>query len=176
MGIIVEVHSIMGRCKYHKKRGEIYTLEDLAPEGMCLDAYHAVYPYSLALSEGAVFGWMRGKDVDSVFAQCSKGVVVMRINRFLFRDGKEKKQAIVIKVVERRGECQKNMEINDEFLFNLGGGKEICPAGFNSIYPHLARLGICDCVNFIDDIIFNDVRIECPDDKNRIVYCLKVAG
>ena len=182
MGIIVEVKSIAGKCKYHKKAGEIYTLEDLAPKGMCLDAYHAAYPYCLALSEGASFRWMKDEDPDAVFCQCSKSIVVIEIKRPLFITAIEKNMTVFMKVSKIRGKCPKKMKVGDEFLFNLGQKeKEICPAGFNAIFPYLLGYAGCRGKDFWEntfcDILSKQdilaISVECPDNINRVEYRIR---
>lgn len=175
MGLIIKAESVKGKCKYHRS-GDIYTIYDLAPKGMCLDAYYSAYPYCLALSEGAIFGWMKHRDPDAVFTQCSQGVIIMEIKRYVFDAGKKK--IIIIRVVDQRGPCPNmsgGFRKKDEFLFNLGWGGEICPAAFHSIYPYLGIRG-CDDLRLAEKRFESGRRgllIECPDDKNRVIFLIR---
>lgn len=157
--IIVKICKITGKCKYHRKVGQEYSLGKIVPLGMCLDAFHVVYPYCLSLLYGATFSWMENIDKDAVIAQCPYASIVMMIKRFL----KTEKKKIIIKVVEKRGECPENMEIGQEFKFNLGDDQRVlCPAGFNSIFPYISLIKSGE-----------EKIIECPDHINRVVYKIK---
>src|SRR3989338_3150185 len=132
-GVKISVASIAGRCKYHRKVGQVYNLDDLAPHGMCLDAFHAAYPYCLSLLYGAKFKWMKNKK--SVIAQGPnpKGAVVMEIRRKIISRNKKE---ILIKVIEIKGVCRKGLKRGQIFKMNLGDFPEMCPAAFDILYPY----------------------------------------
>jgi len=166
--VLVEVASVAGKCKYHRKVGQVYDLALLAPCGMCLDAFHAVYPYALSLLYGAKFRWM--KDLDSVIAQCPNphGSVTMEIRR---KKINRKKMEILIKILEVKGRCKKGLKKGEVFKMNLGDFSEICPAGMDALYPYISTLRYGGKIAWAKKD--GTCLVQCPDHINAVVYKLK---
>jgi len=173
-------------CKYHREIGKTYDIEHLGPKGICLDLYHAAYPYCLALLHGAEFSWMKDKNPNSVFGQCSAPikcvyfeVIRKKLPETIINQGVKKEQQILIKIKEiedSEGEYN-NSCINcphksgQVFEFNQGDFlDELCPAAFNNLWPSLKT-------------ILNDGKIHwekngkiygrCPDNDTRIAFEIK---
>jgi len=154
--IIVKVCSIAGKCKYHREIGQEYSLKNVVPDGVCFDVLHIAYAYCLGLANKAVFYWTEKTDRDAVIAQCPFGKIVMEVRR------EEEGKKVIVRIIEKRGECKKKMEKGQEFLFNLGEDHTtICPAGFNAIYPYLL---------LVKNKRMRKILVECPDHINRVVY------
>lgn len=154
--IVVRVHKIFGKCKYHREVGQEYNLKNVVPEGVCFNVAHIAYAYCLGLANKAVFYWTEKTNKDMVIAQCPFGKIVMGVKR------EEEGKKVIVRIIEKRGECRENMEVGQEFLFNLGEDHTtICPAGFNAIYPYLL---------LVKNKRMRKILVECPDHINRVVY------
>jgi uncharacterized repeat protein (TIGR04076 family) len=56
--LTVKVTVVEGKCQGDQhKVGDFWTIESVTPQGMCLGAWGAVYPYVMALDLGGNFSW-----------------------------------------------------------------------------------------------------------------------
>jgi uncharacterized repeat protein (TIGR04076 family) len=56
--LTVKVSVVEGKCQGdHHKIGDSWTIESVTPQGMCLGAWGAVYPYVMALDLDGGFSW-----------------------------------------------------------------------------------------------------------------------
>lgn len=181
LNFTVMVADIATKCKYHKKKGAVYSASSVAPAGLCRELFYVAYPSCLALlySGKPVRGLLRKKGVQRAIVSCpeSKGIKIEvkveeifipplramkefteELCKFLFRplDGHFRK--IKIEVVETGFDCPKGYHIGDTFQFNTNKEDELCPAGFATIYPYL---------RFQKDINNNissqSMKVHCPD-------------
>ncbi|MFH1225470.1 MAG: hypothetical protein V1676_06735 [Candidatus Diapherotrites archaeon] len=174
----VSVASMSKRCgKYHPKQGEVFDALRLAPKGLCLHAYHVLYPYALALLYGADLSALGSGGRGSVVVRCPNGAATFEV----CRSGKKGKKAIALlnriskeirpvdlplygismRVVSVHGHCPQKHRAGEKFglkEFNILGRKELCPAGFDAVFPLMfAPRGA-------------KLRARCPDSGANVVY------
>lgn len=169
--------------KYHFSRHKRFTFRRPHPQNLCSEAYHACYPYCLALLYGASFKKNNtmpiikcpGCDNFLKFQIIKKPYLIRpilklfdklirRIRPFDITDSK-----IYIKVIEEKGRCPKGLKRGDEFIFNSGfNQKELCPAAFDNLYMpmHLLRKGI----KVPWEKNYNFCIGQCPDHKTNVQY------
>jgi uncharacterized repeat protein (TIGR04076 family) len=167
------------KCSFHPK-GSSFPINKLTPDGLCLEAFSALYPHCFAMIYSSKY--------NEVFCQCPKNETVkFRIYRkpvkFFYRIKNTIKSVInifysldiiryriFIEVVDTiNNSCCKH-HISDIFELNLGQKLgEACPAVFNSIFPALfARLVDNDTKNTLDINCIN-----CPDHRVNVRLRLK---
>lgn len=147
------------RCKYHKRKNQMYRQEDLCGQ-FCLDAFYIAYPYCLALLYNCI------SDVFEINCPSLTGVKmrIERIPRSWFRSRRALKWILgkilfpidwadwQIKIsVTEEGNCP-YLKIHDAINFNLNDPKILCPASFHTIFPRM-RGEIC-----------------CPDERGQIYH------
>lgn len=167
------------RCRYHKREGQTYTCDSIAPKGLCLDAFHVVYPCCLALLYDADFTGSCHESAgrDEVAIQCPMGCMRMRVTRIqslpkpvkflktsaekifkkLFFPPDVPDYKIRILVEESSDECPHKS--GEEYYLNIRNTSELCPASFDALYPFLD----------VTDMRF----VHCPDHEG-ILYELKI--
>ena len=58
VALTVKVTVVGGKCQGdHHNVGDSWTIESLTPQGMCLGAWGAIYPYVMALDLDGGFSW-----------------------------------------------------------------------------------------------------------------------
>lgn len=160
----IKVVGKKGVCKYHDI-GQEFSMDEFVHGDFCWHAFHAIYPYALALTYDAEFTWMKEIDPEQVIAQCpsvSNTVIIQARRRRL----DERLRKVDLEIVEVKGECPYGMKKGQKFEFNLGDFRGICPAGFNSLYPFL--------LSFLQDEKISQCSepfvVRCPDHLNLIDY------
>jgi len=174
--------------RYHKFLGENYSLEEVKPKDLCLEAYHAIYPYALALLYEAKFN---GRERINLKCPGVKGSVKMKVLR------RRKKSAlgwnflekasrlvghpidfidseVLIEVLAREGRCPAGLKAGQVFYFNTGGAREICPASFDLLYPSLILLGRDREVPWSKEE--KKALACCPDQTTNITYRISKNG
>ena len=159
----IKIADIETKCKYHKKRGQVYPVWAMVPKGMCRELFYAAYPASLAvLYNGKPLPWRpRKKGIDEMTATCvaPNGIKVkikakeilpapLRILKELVEELCKKFyraydapfRKVVIEVINKSPVCPKNYKAGNSFEFNIGKKDELCPAGFNAVYPYFRLL------------------------------------
>ncbi|MBI4405757.1 MAG: hypothetical protein HY537_16485 [Deltaproteobacteria bacterium] len=138
----------------HHKATIPYLLKELTPDGICIHAFHSVYPFCLSL---LYFG-NRLRQQTVVCCPSKSPCIRMEINlvphpkrwvRFLnllrrvalaLGIANDLKQyQVKVKVTGAELECPWNHKVDDVFFFNLGDKAEICPASAYSFYPLLLK-------------------------------------
>ncbi len=75
----MHIHIIVrdGNCqgKIHKV-GQVLTVEQTTPEGMCLGAWNAIAPYLTALRYGGSFPWEKEEGVAIIHCPDPKGITL----------------------------------------------------------------------------------------------------
>jgi len=145
------------KCRYHKKGGQSFTLDAIAPAGLCLDAFHIAYPYCLTLLYDGDFNASchRPCDANRVIIQCPRGKMKMEVARIhlLPKTVKTLKTAaekafkklfyppdvidykIRIKIIEAADGCPHKP--GELYYMNIRDTNELCPASFDAVYPFL---------------------------------------
>ncbi len=120
-----------GGCPYgaNLKGDGSYTEKDLLPGGMCLLAFHAVYPYLTTLSGGGWFDWVAPGD--GVVLQCPspKDAVEMKV----YPHGKDSARIVVQR---SRGECPKGYSGGEEFILGPSTAK-FCLKALDAFIPYI---------------------------------------
>lgn len=160
------------KCRYHRK-GQRYTSFQMAPGGLCIEAFHSIYPYALGL--------LYGVEAERFYVRCPKGSVIFLVERkpakFIpmlkyrikalidpFYPGDPRKYQVSIKVFQLEAKCLKGHKEGEEFEFNQDNKNELCPAAFDSIYPFIYAYksskkipkgcSLC-CQDHLTNIVFN---------------------
>lgn len=151
-GVLVSVEGMKRSCAYHRK-GKTFCNEQLAPPGLCLMAYHAIYPAFLSMLYGK-------NSPSSISVSChgsnSKAEIVLeRKARTIkpFLDVIERllsytpirldiiKYRVTSKVKSVHGSCIKHMRKGASYA--LGKKGLLCPSSFYSLFPTLVFKSEC---------------------------------
>ena len=164
----------------------VYRLDEIAPPGLCPEAFHIAYPYCLGLLYGADFGF--GNTV-TVKCPLPCGGIIMRIESLPIKSPVKKiynkikwlinvcgypadyiDKIIKIKVIKKGEACPYNYEESKYFELNTGDGCGICPASFDAIYPSICGIlkgaesgGLCKGKKVLG---------LCPDHRVNVGYDL----
>lgn len=136
------------KCSYHPE-GSCFKLEKLSPDGLCLEAFNALYAFCFSFlhipqskdifircpnpREGVMFrvyrrptNWIRRiKNIAAYFINLFYPIDIIRYRIF-------------IEVLNKSSGCPCKYRGGETFEFNLGEKRdEACPAAFNSIFPSL---------------------------------------
>lgn len=179
----IKATRIKSPCRYHSGPTGI---ERVAPEGMCLAAFHVAYPYSLALLYDADF-----PDVDekgSIYVRCPnpQGGIVLEVKRVLttssgmrflkslgakvfetfFHPVDVINYKIVYNIAAVQGTCPAGYRAGERFEFNVWKRNELCPASFHSLYPYLLLKNQGVSFNWREGETQNEVA--CPDCRGAV--------
>jgi len=73
--IVVTV--VGGKCSGgHHRIGDRYEIEEETPQGMCLSAWGAIFPYVMALFYGGEIKWTNGPLKEKIHCPDPKGIVL----------------------------------------------------------------------------------------------------
>jgi uncharacterized repeat protein (TIGR04076 family) len=66
-----------GKCQggYHQV-GATFLVDETTPEGMCIDAWSAVFPYVRTLLSGGNFSWEREKGMATIHCPDPQGITL----------------------------------------------------------------------------------------------------
>lgn len=162
------------KCRYHKK-DQHYSQQQMVPRGLCIEAFHSIYPFALGLLYGA--------NKNRFQVMCPKGEVIFDVRREPVDSIKKlkfhlkslidpfypvdpRKHKVLIKVVECKGICLKKHEGGQEFEFNQEKRTELCPAAFDSIFPYIYAY---ETSKKIPDYC----SLSCQDHLTNVVFALK---
>jgi uncharacterized repeat protein (TIGR04076 family) len=146
-------------CRYHKKQGQSFKLDQLFPLGFCPHAYRMIYPYALALlynakyptDDGMPFAFIQVKcpnlgsyieiklTVEYLYPALLRKFkdVAIRLLHWLNVPAEYPDKNVIIEVCATDGDCRFNLKKGDKFKFNLFNRSEICPASLYALYPLL---------------------------------------
>lgn len=150
----IKATAVKSPCRYHSKPADI---ERVGPKGFCLDAFHAAYPYGLALLYDADFKGIDKRDSVSICCPSPKYKVIFEVKRIqtvsevlkrlkntaakifekVFHPVDIINYKVAYKVLDVHGNCPAGHKVGEEFEFNIWDKKELCPASFHSIFPFL---------------------------------------
>jgi len=163
LNVTVSVDDVMTKCKYHRRIGQGYSIDEIAPPGLCRTMFYRAYPTSLAVlyhGKPKKF-WLRRRGHDSYIVSCpaSEGVEVkisskeqlpMLIRmmkelleealKFFLRGYDAPFRQVALEVVKAGPACPKGYKIGQKFYFNTNNTEELCPAAFSSTYPYINYL------------------------------------
>lgn len=179
---VVEIVTARKACRYHR-RGQVYPLSRMTPDGLCPFAFHALYPDCLAMLSRGRYPTEGGREVCRIrcpFAGEGVEFGVFRIPRertilgrleLLVRKAADRivpveilEHGIAIEVLRAGAGCPCGYRAGDRFVMNVKGKGEICPAAFYAIFPFSsspARAGDrsgglrVPCPDYITDIVFS---------------------
>ncbi len=150
----IKTRVVKSPCRYHSSPGGIVRI---ARRGLCLDAFHAIYPYALAMLYDANFNNDDTHSSVSICCPSPKYKVVFKIKRIqAVSNGLKALKNILAKIFETffypidvinykviysvsdiHGKCPAGHKIGEQFEFNLWDKEELCPASFHSVFPFL---------------------------------------
>lgn len=182
-GFKAKITEIKFPCRYHSKLTEI---KRIAPNNMCIDGFHAIYPYSLALLYDATFTNDLKKDLVYINCPSTEGKVIFEVKRILTGNNTTRllktfsanifemffypvdffSYKIVYTVSQIKGKCPAGYNIGDEFTFNISDRDELCPASFHSISPYLFLKN--KGVFFGWEGTDNSSQVSCPDCQGAV--------
>lgn len=160
------------RCRYHKT-GEVFPAEDMAPRGLCLEAFHAAFPLAFAM-----FSAPRKKVPDGLRVVCPAGQIVLCVFRKPLISWRLSPEQILRRVaslvftcevlrwrvffrIETAGRCPYNYHEGETFEINIGDLEALCPAAFNAFFP------------FFIPWLYGDGQspplLACPDHKTNVM-------
>jgi len=79
--VILEVTSQKGTCDAEHKVGDEWTIGNKTPEGICLLAFHTLYPDARVLRFGGTFPWETDPDVTTATCPDEANPVVFELRR-----------------------------------------------------------------------------------------------
>ena len=79
--VLVRVISQKGTCTLEHKVGDEWVIGKKTPEGMCLSAFDALYPFARVLMFGGSFPWETDPDVTTVACPDAENPVVFELRR-----------------------------------------------------------------------------------------------
>jgi uncharacterized repeat protein (TIGR04076 family) len=79
--IVITVKAIQGTCSAYKIGDTILVDDDRVEGTKCPMAFHAIFPYVLALQYGADFPWLENRDEISAYCPDAAGLVLFEIRR-----------------------------------------------------------------------------------------------
>ncbi|MDP2939647.1 MAG: TIGR04076 family protein [Candidatus Omnitrophota bacterium] len=112
---------------------EALAAEDLTPQGLCIFAFHSIYPYYLTLINGGRFRWVRPKN--GVIVQCPNPKDALEMKVFL----SDTRDTVRVEVIGARGECLKGHKKGDIFILSPDTFK-FCPKALDAFIPYLNLL------------------------------------
>lgn len=197
--IIIKTEIMKKICKYHKKPGQEFHMSDIAPKGMCFEAFYAAYPSALALLYNA-----KMTTSSCIFSKnISRREVVFQCpsekNKIVFHMQKKEKLPLIIKqfkhfaekcfayffppidkvqweydisieVINVCGQCPQGHKRGDTYYFNTSNPAILCPASFYTIYPFLRLFYKDEKIPWCNN---NDILIHCPDHEGIIYKLVK---
>lgn len=171
-------------CRYHKfPARRRYAAGLLAPRGMCIDLFHAAYPYCLSLLYG-------GKFSEPIMVSCPNPEAqvairldkvatktrvlrkcMVKLSRWLGREIECPSESIVMSVVScDNAHCLYTFTTGQKFKFNIWLGREVCPATFDAMYPSVHNLLRGGVIPWSEDA---GNKIVCPDSKSNITMSVE---
>jgi len=164
----IKVVGLNKRCRYHRKKGQEYSLEQISPQGLCPAFFQRAYPFCLSLLYNGHGGKISIKCPNKkygleleVYKKCFwPKISIMVKNKILKLIAKVCRpldipnENIYLKIVKTNTQCPKDYPLNKIFRFNIWNTNEICPAGFAQIFPYLFNLKEKEART-----------IPCPDDE-----------
>jgi uncharacterized repeat protein (TIGR04076 family) len=158
-------------CRYHRRERSLQ-LSQIGPDGLCLEAFHAVYPTAFSMFSASP------EDVENgVQRVCPAGEVVVSLHRRPFRQLKSLPEqllrrlaSVVLPVevlrwrifvrIDRVGECPYNYQPGDEYEVNIGNTGDLCPAAATNSFPYF--------VPFIQQSTASAPLVNCPDHLTNV--------
>lgn len=79
--VAVKVVSQEGTCAAEHKVEDEWVIKNKTPEGICLSAFSALYPFAQVLMFGGSFPWETDPDVSTVACPDAKNPIVFELRR-----------------------------------------------------------------------------------------------
>ena len=79
--VAAKVISQKGTCSAGHQVGDKYDIGDTTPEGMCSQAFYALFPFASALKAGGSFPWEKDADKTTVACPDAENAVVFELKR-----------------------------------------------------------------------------------------------
>ena len=166
-------------CRYHR-RDKTRPVAALKPEGFCAEAYHQLYPFLFSMlyspypemlsqqfvvSCPAVGGSIKFELFRTKPKVFQKAINVMKRMMSRVRPTEILDYRVFIRVKSTSQQCPYPFKGEEIFEFNLGDGREICPAAFYNIFPSL----ISNIYGFNNE---GCGWFGCPDHKTNIMFAI----
>lgn len=140
------VKKTKGKCAYNYLMGDKFSLQEIIPEGLCLHAFHAFFPYYLTLKNDGWLDWVRPGDGVSVHCPHPNGIIVK-----IYKN----KEEVIVRIVNNPTGCFYSYLSGKEFKFD---SFSFCPRALDVLYPLLLKDKI--------DLPF----VNCPSYNNSVVF------
>ena len=79
--VTAKIISQKGQCSAGHKVGDVFTIGDTVPTGMCSWAFYTLFPFISALQAGGSFPWEKDKDTAVVACPDADNPVVFELRR-----------------------------------------------------------------------------------------------
>ncbi len=159
------------KCPWHRlhKRGRLFGIDEVVPQGGCPWLYNSVYPYFLGLLYGARFGWNEKGDCNACCPAASGVDVIVRKRdndgSFDSRIPADMKYVIFAEVVAVHRPCPYGHVVGERIPFPTCMVRYfLCPAAFHNAFP-LMRLKPPPCIDLAE--------VRCPDWNDVITFDLR---
>ena len=182
------------RCRYHKfPKRDKYDENMLSTPGLCIDLFHAAYPWCLLKLYESGLEIVEDRNVYiincpnpdievklAVSKTPARGakvwLKVMELLRMFNKNTEIPFYRISMEVVKGSQKCPRGHFKGQRFEFNLGFRRSMCPASFDNIYPfmHSVLRGACS----IEEMRrrFGGFLIQCPDAYSKNAYEVSLKG
>jgi len=74
-------------------------------------------------------------------------------------------------IISRKGHCNANHKVGEEFDFSGGRCPDMCGAFYHTIFPTIRAMGYGGDIDWLEDK--NVAQSVCPDFKNQVVIELR---
>ena len=157
--IWISIKSVHGKCDFEFNQGQKFKFEDMVPDGICISAYHNMYPYIFTLENGGYFTF-KMKDKNNIVVQCPSSVGRVAVE--VMRDNRSSKNHFT--VIQTKGPCPMDMKVDTEKvlpdIFSRSSSCSFCPKLFDAIFPYVNKLNLrngnqpitVSCPNYPDNV------------------------
>lgn len=172
------------RCGYCRRGEEKYDKQGLTPDGFCVDAMSAIYPYFLAFLYDAQFH--QGPSArEGLLVRCpnAHSPTLLRVSfkykklrlllnileKFFRRMGFPKDaidKTMFAEIMNENKECRHRL--GGRFTFRVPDIRQLCPASFFSLYPFIHLYARGEKAKEANERLA--LSLACPDPKSNINY------
>ncbi len=165
-------------CKYHNRKGEVFSGNSLSCDGLCPHLFHRAYPYALALLYNSQFTDSSSRQL---VIDCPSTINNVKLQVYRLKQGALGKRAInllkkilvmfnihcnpleyrvFLKITSLADGCPCLHKPGQEFEFNSGNLAGLCPAAFDAIFAQLLKRE-------------DSAVVVCPDHIGNIKFILE---
>jgi len=160
--IAIEVKSIEGNCSAGLRVGDRFSLETIAPKGLCPFLYHAILPYVEAIENGAMF---KRPENNYIIIQCPNPDVGVAVKIHQTKGSEPQISIIAAHTGKSNCPCY-HFEIGDHWLIRKAP-TTFCRRAFDSIFPYLNALSSQIRTGSVDK---DALTVTCPSHPEFVTF------